>query len=169
MALSDAVAAQVLGELHVLTKNIEDQAKRVEELAATVVDAAKRVSVGKTFLHSQNEAKLMRSVNEIKEAVGKLKGMEGAMQQAARAQAETAILPLVVALKDKDIQAMKYYGAARDVYKTLSDKVNSALIILGICFSVAVGGAFYAGVKVGASSTEKTESHAGSRSFGNQK
>lgn len=167
MALSDAVAAQILGELHVLTKNIEDQAKRVEKLATTVVAAAKAVDARRTILHSQNEALLIQRVNEITQAIGELKGMEGAMQLAARAQADVVLSPIVNAVKTGE--AIKYFSIARDVYKTLSEKLISSLVILGLFSAVAIGGSFYAGVKFGTSSAEKTESHSNSRPFSNQK
>lgn len=169
MMLSDAVAAQVLGELHILTKNIENQAMRVEELASNVVDAAKQISASKAILHSQNEAMLVRRVNEITEAINQFRGIEGAIQQAARAQAEAAISPLVARLKDKDVQAMKYYVAAQDVYRTIADKVNSTLIILGICFAAVVGSSFYTGMLIGASRTEKIESQARDCSLNSKK
>lgn len=168
MSLSDAIAAQVLGELHVLTKSIEEQVKQVDKLAATVIDASKNVSSKRAALHSQNETLLMRHVNEITRSVGELKGMQGSIQQAARTHAETAISPLLVALKDRDIRAMKYYSAAQEVYKTISDKAISGLIILGICFAVMVSSAFYAGEKIGASSVGKMDSDMSSCAHGSQ-
>lgn len=176
MALSDAVAAQVLGELHILTKNIEDQAKRVEKLASTVIEAAKQVNACKTVLHSQNEAVLMQRANEITEAISELKGVEGALQHAAREQANAAISSLVSDLKsvsdkqlNRHVEAMKQFSAARNVYEDISLNMKFALVAFGLIFVVAMGGAFYAGLTVGSSTTEKTESHVGSRPFINQK
>lgn len=146
MALSDAVAAQVMGELHLLTEKIELQTERVEQVASTVVTAAKQVRAQQSLLHSQNEKILMARVHEITHAITELKSMEGAIQAAARAQAEASVSPIVTALNNRHTEAAKLYLAARDVYKTLS----ASLAVVGLSFFLAMASAFYIGVLVGA-------------------
>lgn len=166
MALSDAVAAQVLGELHVLTQNIESQTLRVEQLATTVVDAAKYIDSRTSILRSQNEKFLMERVNEITRAVVELRNMEGAIQQAARAQANSAISPLVSDLKDvsnahlrRHAESVKQLNAAHAVHTAIAGKS-----VINLIFMVMVAiGAFYAGMKVGTSSIEKPEKQTVSR------
>jgi hypothetical protein len=166
MALSDAVAAQVLGELHVLTQNIESQTLRVEQLATTVIDAAKHIDSRTVILRSQNEKFLVERVNEITRAVAELRNMEGEIQQAARAQANSAISPLVNDLKDvsnahlrRHAESVKQLNAAHAVYTAIAGKSVIALVFVVM---VTIG-AFFAGMKIGISRIEKSEGQTVSR------
>lgn len=135
--------------------------KLIEALNSSVATAVKTFNGDKSILHSRHEALLIQCINEISNAIGKLKGMESAIQETARRQAETAVSPIVEALKNRDHLSGQYYKIASDVYKTLADKAIYTTVILSTVFLVAVGGAFYAGMKIGVSSTAKNVSYAG--------
>lgn len=107
---------------------------KLEEVSAVVVDAAAQVQKGKTVLHKQNEAFLMDRVVEITTAVNELRGMESAIQQAARTQADQVISPLVHQMSDqvkklseKETYAMKFMQATRDTQEKMVNNVRYAI------------------------------------------
>ena len=144
VTLSDAVAAQIMGELHILTEKIEAQQARTEAVAQLVVDAAKSVNTSKTILHKQNEALLMDRVKEISLAVQELRSMQSSIQEAASVQIAPVIEQMsiqVKALSEKDTYAMKFMIQT----KTLLEKTKlSQNILIPLCV-VLVFAAYSAG------------------------
>ena len=144
VTLSDAVAAQIMGELHILTEKIEAQQARTEAVAQLVIDAAKSVNASKTILHKQNEALLMDRIKEISVAVQELRSMQSSIQEAASVQIAPVIEQMsiqVKALSEKDTYAMKFMIQT----KTLLEKTKlSQNILIPLCV-VLVFAAYSAG------------------------
>lgn len=92
MSLSDAVAAQIMGELHDLTLKIEAQQARTEKVAEVVVMAARAVENGKAMLNNQNEKILMEAVIEIKSTVNQISGIQENITSAAANSARMILL-----------------------------------------------------------------------------
>jgi hypothetical protein len=126
--------------------------ERLQEVANVVTNAARVVNNGKTLLYKQNEELLMREVQKITIAINTLQGMEGAMQLAARTQADAVVRPLyeqisagMKALHEKDTYAMNFLKQTQDIQKTMA--LNMLFAIAGaliLFFSI-----FVAGVKIG--------------------
>lgn len=135
MSLSDAIAAQIMGELHDLTLKIEAQQARIEKVAEVVVAAARAVDSGKAILHRQNEAFLMDRVKEITAAVNVVKGVEEGMQLAASQQAQTLLEPLIQSMSQhvqkmtaKDIAAGRFMETTNKTQETIANSMHWAII-----------------------------------------
>ena len=136
VTLSDAVAAQIMGELHILTEKIEAQQARTEAVAQLVVDAAKSVNTSKTILHKQNEALLMDRVKEISLAVQELRSMQSSIQEAASVQIAPVIEQMsiqVKALSEKDTYAMKFLIQTKTLLEKTKLSQNIQNIQIPLC------------------------------------
>ena len=134
--LSDEVAAQIMGELHILTEKIEAQQARTEAVAQLVVDAAKSVNTSKTILHKQNEALLMDRVKEISLAVQELRSMQSSIQEAASVQIAPVIEQMsiqVKALSEKDTYAMKFLIQTKTLLEKTKLSQNIQNIQIPLC------------------------------------
>lgn len=109
--LTDGVAQQIMGEIHVLLKKIDEQQARVEELAKIVTASAESVNRSRTILHRQNESFLIDRVKEIAGAVSEIKSFQEPIQDAAMQQVEPLVQQLqeqVGRLADKETYVMKF-------------------------------------------------------------
>lgn len=152
MALSDAVAAQIMGELHTLTKGIEEQTEQLAAVADKVEAAAQSVNSGRTALHRQNEAFLVEQVKQITKSVDELKSINGDLQQTARKHIDSVLSPTVTALSeslknqmDRENSAWKVLNRAMD-YMDQSKRIGPYLIAgIVVGMLVAFGFGFWCG------------------------
>lgn len=147
VALTDSVAAQIMGELHVLTLKIETQQARTEEVANLVIEAAQLVNKSKTVLHRQNEAFLMDKVKEITAAVAELRAMQGPIQDAASRQVAPLVEQMnrqVQTLAEKDTYAAKFMnqtkGLLEETGKAQESMINKLTAIAVLCSILIVAG-----------------------------
>lgn len=148
MSLSDAIAAQIMGELHALTSKIEEQQGRIEQVAETVSVAARSVNNGKSVLQNQTDAHLKNQFALLTDVVKSLKSSEEALKNNGPQHAQNLLTPLieemgthVKTLSDKGHWAAQLLISVRNVQKDVAGKLVYATIIGVLLFGggVAVG------------------------------
>lgn len=149
MSLSDAIAAQIMGELHALTSKIEEQQERVERVAEAVGVAARAVNSGKSALQNQNEVYLKNQFALLTDVVQSLKSSEELLRQSGPQDARALLAPLIeemrkhaTALSDKQHWAAKLMTSVNKVQNEIAGKLFYATII-GVLLFVGGGALGY--------------------------
>lgn len=95
MALTDKVAGDIMGELGVLTSQIDQQLVRMEKIAEGVRLAAREVNSGRDSLNRQNEAHLKNQFTLLTDVVKSLKSSEEVLREAGPQDARVLLAPLI--------------------------------------------------------------------------
>lgn len=149
MALTDEVAAKIMGEIHVVTTQIDAQLAQMEKLAAQVRTAAQEVNSGKNALQSQAERHLQKQFALLTDVVNSLKSSEEALRQSGPQDARALLAPLieemgkhVKTLSDKQHWAAQLLTSANKIQSEMAAKMFYVAMI-GILLFFGGGAAGY--------------------------
>jgi hypothetical protein len=149
MALTDKVAGEIMGEIGVVTAQIDQQLVRMEQIAEGVRSAACEVNFGRDSLNRQNEAHLKNQFALLTDVVKSLKSCEEVLRESGPQDSKVLLAPLmdemgkhVRTLTDKHGWAASLMSSALKVQTELAGKLIYATVI-GILLFVGGGALGY--------------------------